>query len=58
MKWRKVPPDQVEEWEELYRAVATQLIGHNVYQASAVLDYEGRPVMISLSLEFIPELAN
>jgi len=58
VKWHKVPEDQQEEWDELYRAIATQLIGHNVYHATAVLECEGRPLMISINLEFMPELAN
>ena len=57
-KWHKVPPDQQEEWDEFYRVIAAQLIGHNVKQATAVVEYEGRPLMISINLELIPELAN
>ena len=50
-RWSRVPPDQEEEWDEFYRVIAAQLIAHNVKEASALVEFGGEPLMITISIE-------
>jgi len=50
-QWSKVPKDQEAEWDEFYRFVAAQLIAHNVREAAAMVEFNGEPLMISVSIE-------
>jgi hypothetical protein len=51
LRWSKVPADQAEEWDEFYRVIAAQLIAHNVREAAAVVEFDGEPLMISITIE-------
>jgi len=49
-RWSEVPPEQAEEWDDFYRAVAAQLFGHAVTKAAAVVSLDGQDWMLSLEL--------
>ena len=49
-RWSEVPPEQAEEWDDFYRAIAAHLFGHAVMKAAAVVSLDGQEWMLSLEL--------